>query len=189
MAVVCLLLQSFASAGQTEIERQFAAAQVQMLSGGYVGARDNFASVWKEFAATLGESSLVTIEARIFYGQALTMTGKPDEALTILGPISLGNSRTAMIARGSFALALRQSGQMDRAVGLLKELVRIFPNAEPSDLVHLGRLHAELAVCQAYRNRLKEAEAHAFESLKLIDAGGNPISAELRSTSSLGRSI
>jgi tetratricopeptide (TPR) repeat protein len=176
VAVMCLLFPSFVLAAEEEpIERLFQKAQDQLVSGEYLLARDNFGKVWKDFAQTRGELDPHTIDARIFYAQLLTMTGKPGEAMNILGPMSGGNSRSAMLARAAFALALRQAGQLDRAAAMLKDLVRTFPSAQPADIVHLGRMHCELSVCLAYTGKFRDAEANAKEALRLLSIAGNPI--------------
>ena len=159
LAVACLLVSGLmAAAPEQTLEELFAQSQAQFLAGDYLLARDGFGKAWQEFAKTRGEHDALTTETRIFYGQVLTMTGNPDKALTVLGPVSSGNSHNAMVARAAFALALRESGQLEKAPKILKE---------PENLVHLGRIHAELAVCQSYLGHFREAEANAREALRL----------------------
>lgn len=177
LAVVCLLvfLPCLAVAQEQIAARLFSEAQAHLRAGNYQLASEGFARIWKIQTGALGEDNPATIEARIFHGQMLTMTGKPEEAMTVLGPVSHGDSRNAMIARGSFALALRQAGQLDRAVKILRELVRTFPSGTVEDKIQLGRMHSELAVCLAYLGHAAKAEAHALEALRLLDAAGNPV--------------
>ena len=131
LAVACLLVSGLmAAAPEQTLEELFAQSQAQFLAGDYLLARDGFGKVWQEFAKTL----------------------------TVLGPVSSGNSHNAMVARAAFALALRESGQLEKAPKILKE---------PENLVHLGRIHAELAVCQSYLGHFREAEANAREELRL----------------------
>ena len=174
-AVVCLLLSAsvFAQPG-SEWNALYLQSQEWMLAGDYPNARDGFAQAWQGFERELGKTHPTTIDARTFYGQLLTMTGAPEKAMTVLGPISSGNTRGAMIARGSFALALTHAGQLKRATKLLSELVRTFPITSPVDMIHLGRMQSELAVCLAYSRRFREAEAAAREALRLLEASGPP---------------
>ncbi len=173
MAVVCLLFSWIAAADEQTLERLYAEAQDQLLAGDYLPAREGFANAWQAFEKTHGETDPRTIEARIYYGQVLTMTGDHNRAMSVLGPVSSGDTRTAMIARTSFALALRQAGQMDRSIKLLSELVKVFPATSPENSIHLARMHSELAVCLAFQKRFHPAEDHALESLRLIDAAGS----------------
>ena len=176
LAVACLLVSGLmAAAPEQTLEELFAQSQAQFLAGDYLLARDGFGKVWQEFAKTRGEHDALTTEARIFYGQVLTMTGNADKALTVLGPVSSGNSHNAMVARAAFALALRESGQLEKATKILKELARSFPPTSPENLVHLGRIHAELAVCQSYLGHFREAEANAREALRLHEISGHPV--------------
>lgn len=176
LAVVCLLFVPLLAHAQDHesVDQLFVRAQNQLLAGDYMLARDNFAQVWKEFERIYGERNELTIEARIFYGQVLSMTGDAEKAMTVLGPVSSGESRNAMIARGSFALALRQSGQLERATKVLREVVRSFPAVSPQNLVHLARMHSELAVCLAYSRHFREAEANAKQALHFIDLAEQP---------------
>lgn len=177
VAVVYLLAPLMAVAQQPEEqdpERLFLQSQQWFLDGEYGPALHGFATAWKEFARTRGEADPLTIDARIFHGQLLTMSGHPNDAMTVLGPISQGSSRQAMIARGSFAMALRQAGQLDRATKILKGLIRTFPPGGQGNPVHLGRMHSELAVCLAYTGHLREAETNAREALRLLDQADHP---------------
>ena len=175
VAVVCFLLCTFALAQPDgELQRLFQLSQDQLLAGDYALARDGFAKAWKELKTQLGDTHPHTLDARIFYGQLLTMTGAPEEAMTVLGPISNGKTRQAMIARGSFALALRQTGPLSRATKLLKELVRTFPAVSSDDQIHLGRMQSELAVCLTLARRFREAETAAKEALRLLDQSDSP---------------
>ncbi len=175
VAVVCLLV-SIAAPAQTatELNSLFEQSQNRLLAGDYALARDGFAKAWKGLEKQFGESHPRAIDARIFYGQLLTMTGAQDEALTVLGPISSGDTTKAMIARGSFALALRQTGQLSRATKLLKELVRTFPPVSPDDMIHLARMRSELAVCLTLARRFGEAETSVKEALRLLKESGTP---------------
>jgi tetratricopeptide (TPR) repeat protein len=172
VAVVCLLFPWLAAGDEQATDRLFTEAENQLLAGDYLPAREGFAKVWHAYEKTYGESDSRTIEARIYYGQVLTMTGDHTKAMSILGPISSGDTRNAMIARTSFALALRQAGQMDRSIKLLSELVKIFPPTSPPNMNHLARMHSELAVCLGYMKRFHSAEDHAVEALRLVDASG-----------------
>jgi tetratricopeptide (TPR) repeat protein len=185
LAVVCLLAPWLAVAQEQSTQDLFTQAQNQLLAGEYLSSRDGFAKVWKAFAKERGENDTLTLEARIFYGQVLTMTGKPQEAMTVLGPVSGGDDRTAMIARGSFALALRQAGQVERAAKLLADLVKIFPHTPNENLIHLGRMQSELAVCLSYMERFREAEAAATEALRLLDNAPDPIPAHRASVNTV----
>ena len=173
VAVVCLLLSAIAGAQpSSEVNTVYLESQKQLLAGYYVPARDGFAKAWKGFERELGQTHPSTIDARIFYGQLLAMTGDPEKAVTVLGPISNGNTRSAMIARSCFALALTHMGQLKRATKLLSELVHTFPATSPEDVIHLGRIQSELAVGLAYSRRFREAEAAAGEALRLLKASG-----------------
>ena len=173
LAVVCLL--PLICQGQDESpDRIFQQSLRWFQTGEYLLARDGFARAWKQLEAARGPLDPDAIDARIFYGQILTMTGEAMDAMTVLGPVSNGDSRKAKIARASFALALRQAGQFSRAIGILTALVRSFPPSSPEDLIHLGRMHSELAVCLAYSRHFREAETHAREARRLLDASGQP---------------
>ncbi len=175
VAVVCFLLSTFALAQPDgELQRLFQLSQDQLLAGDYVLARDGFAKAWKGLKRQLGDTHPRTLDARIFYGQLLTITGAPEEAMTVLGPISSGNTTKAMIARGSFALALRQTGQLSRATKLLRELVRTFSPVSSDDKIHLARMQSELAVSLTLARRFREAETAAKESLRLLDQSDSP---------------
>lgn len=94
LAVACLLVSGLmAAAPEQTLEELFAQSQAQFLAGDYLLTRDGFGKVWQEFAKTL----------------------------TVLGPVSSGNSHNAMVARAAFALALRESGQLEKAPKILKE--------------------------------------------------------------------
>jgi tetratricopeptide (TPR) repeat protein len=185
LAVVCLLCPWLMPAQEQTLDQLFVRAQDQLLAGDYLLARDGFAKVWQEFARTRGENDELTIEARIFYGQVLSMTGDAAKAMTVLGPVAQGESRNAMIARGSFALALRQSGELEKATRILKEVVRSFPAVPPANMVHLGRMYSELAVCLAYSGKYREAEENAREALRLIDTAEHPVPAHRASVNTI----
>lgn len=163
MAFVCLA-PAF-GADLAALDARFLSAQQLLTAGDYPQARDEFAAIWKEYDRTRGSHHPLTIDARIFYGQTLTMTGRPEQAMNVLGPVSVGEHRQALVAKGSFALALRESGQAAAAVKLLKSVTVLFRANGPDDHVHLGRFESELAVGNAYLGRLAEAERHALASL------------------------
>lgn len=176
LAVVCsflLILPALTRAAQTAAEL-FEQSQRWLESGEFVLARDGFARCWKDFEAAHGSESPLTIEARIFYGQLLTMTGRPDQGLNVLAPLVKQPGRLGLIASGSFALALRQSGQPDRAVKLLRETIARFKPETREDYVHMGRFHSELAVSYAYLKRYRESTEHSLHALKLLDEAGGP---------------
>ena len=172
LAVVFLLIFTSAHSADIDPDSLFIEAGQQLQRGDYALARDNYGSIWRQWAKTRGETDPLTLDARIFFGQMLTMTGNPGEALDVLGPISSGSTRQALIARGSFALALRQSGNVARAATMLAALIEEFPRTPAENDVHRGRLHAEYAACLAHLGKTREAEQSARESVRLVERAG-----------------
>ncbi|MBM3793853.1 MAG: hypothetical protein FJW31_07245 [Acidobacteria bacterium] len=167
MAFVCLV-PAF-GADLAALDARFLSAQQLLTAGHYPQARDEFAVVWKEYERARGSHHPLTIDARIFYGQTLTMTGRPEQAMNVLKPVTAGEHRQALVAKGSFALALRESGQAEAAVKLLEAVTARFSVNGSDDHVHLGRFESELAVSKAYVGRLAEGERHALASLAHLD--------------------
>lgn len=177
LAVVCccfllLLVPAASRAAASTPEQLFVQSQRWLEEGEFARARDGFAVCWKEFAARHGEGHEATREARIFYGQLLTMTGRADLGLNVLGPMLDEPGRLGQIASGAFALALRQGGQPDQAVRILRKTLAAFVVESPEDYLHVGRFRSEIAVSLAYMRRYREAEAEAKEALLQIDRAG-----------------
>ena len=180
LAVVCCFVvmlflppPALAAAGGAT-EELFEQSQRWLQAGDFVKARDGFARCWKEFGAARGEEHQLTLDARIFYGQLLTMTGRADLGMNVLGALLDQPGRAGLIASGSFALALRQSGQPGRAVKLLRKNLDRFTVETPEDYIHLGRFHSEISVSLAYLKRYREAEEHARVALRTLDAAHLP---------------
>lgn len=178
LAVVCcfvlLLLPARGALASATTQDLFNEAQTWMAAGEFAKARDGFAVCWKEFEAQRGPGDQATVDARIFHGQLLTMTGRPDLAMNVLGPMLETPGRGGLIASGSFALALRQSGQPDRAIKLLRKSLARFPVEGPEDYIHLGRFHSEISVSLAYLKRYREAEEQARTALRVLDRANLP---------------
>jgi len=143
-----------------------------MQRGDLLLAREGFGMAWKQLAKEEGDEDSRSIDARIFYGQLLAMTGDPQKAFTVLGPLAQGSSRTSLVARGAFALALREDGQHKRSAKILEEMVRIFPREDSHDLATAGRLYSELSTSYAYLKKYSKSEAAALEGLRLLDEAG-----------------
>lgn len=172
LAVVCCFVFMFLLPGlaaATAADQLYEQSQRWLSAGEFVKARDGFAQCWKAFQKERGEEDGSTNDARIFYGQLLTMTGRPDLGMNVLGPLLDKPGRAGMIASGSFALALRQSGQAERAVKLLRNTLARFQVELPDDNIHLGRFHSEMGVSLAYLRRFREAEDHVVTALGLLE--------------------
>jgi len=169
-----LLFCAFAweAAAADPAEDLFNQSRQWLQEGDLIRARDGFGNAWKQFTKDRGDQDRRTTEARIFYAQLLALTDNPQKAFTVLGSLVQGTSRTSLIARSAFALALRQDGQHKRSVKMLEELVRIFPREDADDLLIVGRLQSELATSYAYLRKYSKSEAAAIEGVRLLDASG-----------------
>jgi tetratricopeptide (TPR) repeat protein len=167
-----LLLAVSCAARAAEADQRFEDALRLLRQGEVTKAREEFRAAWKGFETTRGESDSRAIEARIFYGQLLANTDQPDAALTVLGPITSGTGRIALCARGAFAVAARQKGQLSRSLKLFREVLRLFPREGPEDFAHISRLQGELATTLDLMKKFKEAEEAAFEAVRVIGQAG-----------------
>lgn len=152
--------------------RLFDESRAQLDRGEVLKARDGFRTAWRMYAAALGEMAPETIEVRIFYGQMLAISDQPDAALTLLGPVSSGNDRVSLVARGAFALALRQKNELKRSAKMLRQILEAFPQETKEDFAHTSRLYGELTTTLDLMKKYKEAEAAAKEGVRLIERSG-----------------